>query len=237
MDETPDGMVITGPTRLHGGMVDAHRDHRMAMTFAVAGLIASEPVTVAGLGGGRGLLPRLRGHPEGAVPVTGPVIAVDGPAGVRKEHDRPGARRAAGRHTRRHRCDVPGAGPQGSPLAGDTRRFKKVAGCSSTSTEISVGDGKVLLDGENVARLIRSAEVTAASSRVAEMPAVRNWMVDRQRAIAAPAGGAVVEGRDIGTVVLPDADLKIYLTASERERARRRVCSRPAPRPREPRRR
>ena len=90
------------------------------------------------------------------------------------------------------------------------------------STDIWVGDGKVLLDGRDVAHLIRSDEVTAASSKVAELEPVRRGMVERQRAIAEAAGSAVVEGRDIGTVVLPGADLKIYLTASEQERARRR---------------
>jgi CMP/dCMP kinase len=96
-------------------------------------------------------------------------------------------------------------------------------------TEIDVGDGRVLLDGEEVSGSIRSPEVTAASSRVAEHQAVRTWMVDRQRRVvhAAP-GGAVVEGRDIGTVVLPDADLKVYLTASEEQRARRRSLQRGA---------
>lgn len=96
-------------------------------------------------------------------------------------------------------------------------------------TEIDVGDGRVLLDGEEVSGSIRSPEVTAASSRVAEHQPVRTWMVDRQRRVvhAAP-GGAVVEGRDIGTVVLPDADLKVYLTASEEQRARRRSLQRGA---------
>jgi cytidylate kinase len=97
------------------------------------------------------------------------------------------------------------------------------------ATDISVGDGSVLLDGEEVKGLIRSPEVTAASSKVAQHGAVRRWMVERQRAVvqAAPEG-AVVEGRDIGTVVLPDADLKVYLTASEQERARRRAAQRGA---------
>lgn len=90
------------------------------------------------------------------------------------------------------------------------------------STDIQVGDGKVLLDGRDVAHLIRSDKVTAASSKVAELEPVRKWMVERQRAIAGAGADAVVEGRDIGTVVLPQADLKIYLTASEQERARRR---------------
>ncbi|HEX2054792.1 MAG TPA: (d)CMP kinase [Actinomycetota bacterium] len=96
-------------------------------------------------------------------------------------------------------------------------------------TDITVGDGRVLLDGEEVQGLIRSPEVTAASSKVAEYQPVRRWMVDRQRRVAGAApGGAVVEGRDIGTVVLPDADLKVYLTASEEQRARRRSLQRGA---------
>jgi cytidylate kinase len=80
----------------------------------------------------------------------------------------------------------------------------------------------IAVDGRDVAHLIRSDEVTAASSKVAELEPVRKWMVEHQRAIAEAGGDAVVEGRDIGTVVLPQADLKIYLTASEQERARRR---------------
>lgn len=96
-------------------------------------------------------------------------------------------------------------------------------------TDISVDAGSVLLDGEEVKGLIRSPEVTAASSEVAQHAAVRRWMVERQRKVvgAAPEG-AVVEGRDIGTVVLPDADLKVFLTASESERARRRAAQRGA---------
>lgn len=91
------------------------------------------------------------------------------------------------------------------------------------STTISLEDGKVVLDGSDVSDSIRTNEVTAASSHVAQLGAVRRWMVDRQRAIAAASPGAVVEGRDIGTVVLPDADLKIYLDATPQERARRRA--------------
>lgn len=96
-------------------------------------------------------------------------------------------------------------------------------------TEISVGNGSVILDGEPVEKLIRTPEVTAVSSVVAQHQPVRVWMVDRQRQVVHGApGGAVVEGRDIGTVVLPDADLKVYLTASEEQRARRRAAERGA---------
>ena len=96
-------------------------------------------------------------------------------------------------------------------------------------TDISVGNGSVVLDGEPVEGLIRTPEVTAVSSVVAQHQPVRVWMVDRQRQVIHGApGGAVVEGRDIGTVVLPDADLKVYLTASEEQRARRRAAERGA---------
>ncbi|HEX6873613.1 MAG TPA: (d)CMP kinase [Micromonosporaceae bacterium] len=80
------------------------------------------------------------------------------------------------------------------------------------------------VDGHNVDGPIRGPEVTAAVSAVSAVPAVRQILVARQREViaAAAASGIVVEGRDIGTVVAPDADLKIYLTASAAERARRR---------------
>jgi cytidylate kinase len=80
----------------------------------------------------------------------------------------------------------------------------------------------IAVDGRPVDVEIRSPEVTAAVSAVAAVPEVRTVLVARQREIIAAAGRIVVEGRDIGSVVAPDAELKIYLTASEAERARRR---------------
>lgn len=94
-----------------------------------------------------------------------------------------------------------------------------------SGTSIELSDNTVLLDGEDVTGRIRRRDVTSASSRVAEHEPVRSWMVRRQRAIVDSAPeGAVVEGRDIGTVVLPDADLKIFLTASQKRRAERRAA-------------
>ncbi|GAA3451696.1 (d)CMP kinase [Dactylosporangium matsuzakiense] len=80
----------------------------------------------------------------------------------------------------------------------------------------------ISVDGIGVDREIRGAEVTSAVSAVSAVPAVRRLLVDRQRAIIAESERIVVEGRDIGTVVAPDADLKVYLTADAEERARRR---------------
>ncbi|HEV8202778.1 MAG TPA: (d)CMP kinase [Pyrinomonadaceae bacterium] len=79
---------------------------------------------------------------------------------------------------------------------------------------------KVLLNGRDVTDQIRTESVTAMSSIVSTIPGVRRAMVERQRAIG--KGGAVLNGRDIGTVVFPDADFKFFLTANPNERAERR---------------
>jgi CMP/dCMP kinase len=82
------------------------------------------------------------------------------------------------------------------------------------------GDG-VLLDGEDVSAAIRTREVSAAASRVSVHPAVRREMVSRQREMG-QKGGVVMDGRDIGTAVFPDADVKFYVDADPAQRARRR---------------
>ena len=82
----------------------------------------------------------------------------------------------------------------------------------------------VEVDGVDVAVRIRGAEVTRAVSPVSAVPSVRRRLVDQQRALVAAADAVVVEGRDIGTVVLPDATLKVYLTAAPEARAQRRAA-------------
>ncbi|MGY1717788.1 MULTISPECIES: (d)CMP kinase [unclassified Blastococcus] len=85
------------------------------------------------------------------------------------------------------------------------------------------GTERVEVGGADVAARIRGAEVTRTVSAVSAVPAVRRQLVDQQRALVAGADAVVVEGRDIGTVVLPDATLKIYLTAAPEVRAQRRA--------------
>jgi cytidylate kinase len=92
----------------------------------------------------------------------------------------------------------------------------------AASLAIDVGHGRVHLDGDDVSLAIREPRVTEASSRVSVHPAVREAMVARQRELI-EADDYVAEGRDIGTVVSPEAPLKVFLTASEEERARRRA--------------
>jgi cytidylate kinase len=82
----------------------------------------------------------------------------------------------------------------------------------------------VLLNGEPVGHLLRSGEATRAASYVAVVPAIREMLVQRQREIGLQLGSLVTEGRDQGSVVFPDADVKFYLDATPQERARRRVA-------------
>ena len=89
--------------------------------------------------------------------------------------------------------------------------------------ELTVGDRVVLVDGVDATAAIRGREVTEAVSQIAANPVVRAVLVEQQRAWVRERGGGVVEGRDIGSVVFPDADLKLYVTASPRVRAERRV--------------
>jgi cytidylate kinase len=90
------------------------------------------------------------------------------------------------------------------------------------ASRIDVTDARVAIDDRDVTRAIRTPEIDRAAAAVARLPRVRAILVARQRAIG--AGGAIVmEGRDIGTVVFPDADVKIYLDAAPEERARRRA--------------
>ena len=84
-------------------------------------------------------------------------------------------------------------------------------------------DGHVVIDGHDVTQAIRTPEIDAAAAVVARHPHVREVLVRRQR-MYAQRGGVVMEGRDIGTVVFPDADVKLYLDASADERARRRAA-------------
>jgi len=99
-------------------------------------------------------------------------------------------------------------------------------GATAANVDLAVGydpeEDRSYLAGEDVSVEIRGDEVTKAVSAVSAVPAVRTRLVQMQRELAAGQGSVVVEGRDIGSVVLPDADVKIFLTASAEERARRR---------------
>jgi len=105
----------------------------------------------------------------------------------------------------------------------DADAVARVVAGATIEVGTTAGAELVLVDGVDVAQRIRGAEVTRTVSPVSAVPAVRRQLVDQQRSMVAAADAVVVEGRDIGTVVLPDATLKIYLTAAPEVRAQRRA--------------
>jgi CMP/dCMP kinase len=105
----------------------------------------------------------------------------------------------------------------------DEPALVKLAERSRIQLEPTLGGNRTLLDGRDVSLRIRERDVTEAASRVSVHPKVREWMVAHQRAMGA-AGGVVMEGRDIGTKVFPDADLKIFLDADPVVREQRRMA-------------
>lgn len=149
------------------------------------------------------------------------VVAIDGPSGAGKSTvARALARRLGLRHV-----DT-GAYYRAATLAalraGIPPTDRKVADLLA-DVVIERREGRTYLDGEDVEDEVRGPSVTAAVSAVAQQPRVRELLVQRQRAEVG-RDGAVVEGRDAGTVVVPDADLKVWLTATPRERAARRAA-------------
>lgn len=108
----------------------------------------------------------------------------------------------------------------GISVSEETEIIKLLEG---TAVTIDFKDGmqRVFLDGNDVTELIRTPEVSMAASRVSALPEVRNYLLELQRSIG-KSNNILMDGRDIGTVVLPDAQVKIFLTASDEERAHRR---------------
>jgi len=150
------------------------------------------------------------------------VIAIDGPAGAGKSTV---ARAVAGEIAftyldsgAMYRCVALAALEDGDDLE-DGEALGELA----EGLEIGFDGQRVLLGQRDVSEAIRSAEVTAASSHVSVHPRVRAAMVERQRHLIG-TGDYVAEGRDIGTVVSPEAPLKVFLTATDEERARRRAA-------------
>ncbi|OBI81564.1 (d)CMP kinase [Mycobacterium sp. 1245805.9] len=149
------------------------------------------------------------------------VVAIDGPAGTGKSSVSKGLASALGARyldTGAMYRIVTLAVLRAGVDPDDAEAVETVA----STVPLSVDDDHYFLAGEDVSVEIRGDEVTRAVSAVSAVPAVRSRLVGLQRALAEGTGSVVVEGRDIGTVVLPDAPVKIFLTASAETRARRR---------------
>ncbi|MFM2152635.1 MAG: hypothetical protein RL199_1070 [Pseudomonadota bacterium] len=104
----------------------------------------------------------------------------------------------------------------------DEEALGRIAATARIDFHFEEGINRVRLDGEDVTEAIRSPEMSKGASTVSARPAVRAALLDLQRQLARAEAGAVLEGRDIGTVVFPDAEAKVFLTASPETRAKRR---------------
>jgi cytidylate kinase len=175
---------------------------------------------------GGAILDSVKGEPVASRRI---VIAIDGPAGSGKST-------LASLLARKYNYTNVETGAMYRALAlkamqtgvslDDAAALGALAGLSGIELQSRPEGNRVLLDGADVTERIRQQDVTEAASRVSVHPAVREWMVDRQREIGA-GGGIVMEGRDIGTRVFPNAEVKIFLDAAPDVRGTRRFLQSP----------
>lgn len=229
----PDGITVrANPFSLRAGLVDCHGDHRMAMAMSliglrVAGIAVDDPDCVAKtFPGYYDMLETLRASPgNGSVPAV-PVIAIDGPAASGKSS----VARAVAAELGMDYLDtgamyraVAWASLEARADLDDLAAVAKIARTSQIEISSVSGSQQVTVDGVDATAAIRSAEVDRSVSVVAANPQVRWVLTGRQRDWAHRVGGGVMEGRDIGSVVFPDALLKVFLTAAPAVRATRRL--------------
>jgi 3-phosphoshikimate 1-carboxyvinyltransferase len=222
-----DTLAITGVGGpLRGARFDSQGDHRMAMAAAVAALAArpGERSLLTGFGAVETSYPTFADDMErlavGSARPRALLVAIDGPAGAGKST----VSRAVAAQLGVNRLDTGAMYRAVAALAlelGTSPDDSDAVAALAAASTIELGE-RVVIDGRDVSGLIRSPEVGRAVSVVAANPEVRRHLVERQRAWVKEHGGGVVEGRDIGSVVFPGAELKVYLTASPEERARRR---------------
>ena len=221
-EKTETGMVIY-PGEVQKGTVHTYDDHRIAMAFAILGLVVpgitlDSPQCVAKtFPSFFDVLDQVRVAGDAKLSI----LAIDGPAGSGKSTL---AKQVAKQlsleylDTGAMYRSVAAVALAQSASLDDEAEIAEIA----ERINIRFDDGRVYVDDDDLTEAIRSPEVNAAVSQVAANPGVRSIMRRQQRSWARVRGGGVLEGRDIGSVVFPEARLKVYVTATPEERARRR---------------
>ena len=221
-EKTETGMVIY-PGEVQKGTIHTYDDHRIAMAFSILGLVVpgitlDSPQCVAKtFPSFFDVLDQVRAAGDAKLSI----LAIDGPAGSGKSTL---AKQVAKQlsleylDTGAMYRSVAAVALAQSASLDDEAEIAKIA----ERINIRFDDGRVYVDDDDLTEAIRSPEVNAAVSQVAANPGVRSIMRRQQRSWARVRGGGVLEGRDIGSVVFPEARLKVYVTATPEERARRR---------------
>jgi 3-phosphoshikimate 1-carboxyvinyltransferase len=244
VEELPDGLRIHGTEGPLEGRVRSRGDHRIAMAFGVLGALPGCRIEVddpeaadVSFPGFWELLGVLSGKEEragsagGGLPIPGAaapgiVVTLDGPAGSGKSTTAQGvAQRLGLRHLDSgalYRALTLAILDSGIPEEEWGELSDQHLESLDIRLEADDGRFRVVLGGRDPGEDLRSPRVTSRVAAVAAIPAVRRRLLGLQKG-AAELGGLVADGRDMGTVVFPDADLKVYLTASLEERARRRL--------------
>lgn len=214
---------------LHAGRgsrkIPVTRIDRILKRDRAVGLLISFPSSIARRGTVYNLAASMNENPRDQNPRK-LIIAIDGPAGAGKST-------IASRLARKLGYVNLESGAMYRALAlkaidrdtsfEDEEALVKLADGSNIRLEPTIGGNRTLLDGKDVSSRIRERDVTEGASKISVHPRVREWMVSHQRAMGV-GGGVVMEGRDIGTKVFPDADLKIFLDADPVVREQRRMA-------------
>ena len=212
----PAGAVSRRLTFIPNAAIDTYDDHRMAMCFSLA-CLGGVPVRI---NDPQCVNKTFPDYFERFAGLVAPVIAIDGPSASGKGTVAARVAEQLGFHYldsgALYRLVALAALRTGVALD-DGEALARIAGTLPASFE----GGRILLDGADATEAIRSEECSAGSSKVAAFPAVRAALLGRQRAYR-QAPGLVAEGRDMGSVVFPDAPLKVFLTATPEARAERR---------------
>lgn len=225
VSELPDGLrIVPNVGRLHGAAVETYDDHRMAMSMTLLGLrvpgidIVDPDCVAKTFPDFFDAIERIRPAMSGASSVT--VVAIDGPAGAGKST----VAKLLAQELHLPHFDTGAmyrAVTAVALRAGTDLEDEAAVAAHARTMDLKIGE-RILLDGVDATAEIRLPQVNQTVSVVAAHPEVRRILVERQREWARELGGGVMEGRDIGTTVFPDAVLKAYLTARPDVRAQRR---------------